>query len=272
MGLASLQSPDQPSRQLRFVVALSPASHASLLTLLVGLAAAAVGAQPGYVPMLITGVLFQLASVLDGVDGEMARSYADRVGGGRPDHTLVDQATYLACLVGITIGWVCEGSGMQALVWGVVIALALVGSLVRGGLFVSRHAPTASFAVHRRLGAKGCGDSGDALLKAWPPCSPSCAAPRVLDAVHVRAADGCTRARPRSSSPSASSSPTPRSRVTRRIWKKPRPRRETAESPIDRQSPIKNHQLEGLSQEADDSLRACLPGEFRCASARGSSG
>src|SRR4051812_47457088 len=45
--------------------------HASMMTLLVGVLAALLAVRPGYVALVGTGLLFQLASVLDGVDGEM---------------------------------------------------------------------------------------------------------------------------------------------------------------------------------------------------------
>ena len=50
------------------------ANHASVLVLLLGLAVALIAAQPGYLALATVGVLFHLASVLDGVDGEMARA------------------------------------------------------------------------------------------------------------------------------------------------------------------------------------------------------
>jgi CDP-L-myo-inositol myo-inositolphosphotransferase len=118
--------------------------HASMLTLVVGVLAALLAIRPGYAALVGTGLLFQLASVLDGVDGEMARAtLAESEAGARLD-TLVDHLTYVACFVGVGIGWVREGVGSQALWWTLAILVALAVSIARGARFVSRHAPEQS--------------------------------------------------------------------------------------------------------------------------------
>ena len=139
-------------------------NHASALTLVVGLAAAALAVRPGHASLVGTGVLFQLASVLDGVDGEMARVTLTESDRGALIDTLVDQLTYLACFLGLTIGWIREGAGPGALAWAAAIAVALVLSLVRGGRFVGRHAPNASFAFIDRAVARAARDSKRAAL------------------------------------------------------------------------------------------------------------
>jgi CDP-L-myo-inositol myo-inositolphosphotransferase len=121
------------------------ASHASAITLLVGLFAALIAARPGYIPLVIMGLLFQMASVLDGVDGEMARATLTESNEGARLDAIVDQVTYVACFVGVTWGWAREGGGMQVLAWTGAIAVALVLSLLRGAQFVQRFAPDASF-------------------------------------------------------------------------------------------------------------------------------
>jgi phosphatidylglycerophosphate synthase len=141
------------------------ASHASALTLLVGLGAAALAAQPGYATLVSAGMLFQLASVLDGVDGEMARATLTESESGARLDAIVDQITYVACLVGVTVGWVREGGGPWAIVWTSVVGMALVMSLLRGGRFVSRHAPTASFVFIDRSVRRAARDSGRAALR-----------------------------------------------------------------------------------------------------------
>jgi CDP-L-myo-inositol myo-inositolphosphotransferase len=121
------------------------ASQASFMTLAVGIGAAALAARPGYGALIATGILFHLASVLDGVDGEMARTTLTESEAGARLDAIVDQLTYLACYVGVAIGWAREGAGIRALEWTALLAAALVLSLVRGERFVSRHAPDASF-------------------------------------------------------------------------------------------------------------------------------
>jgi phosphatidylglycerophosphate synthase len=141
------------------------ASHASALTLLVGLLTAAMAAQPGYAAFVSAGVLFQLASVLDGVDGEMARATLTESESGARLDAIVDQVTYVTCLVGVTVGWVRDGGGAGAIVWTAVVALALVASLLRGGRFVSRYAPNASFVFIDRSVRRAARDSGRVGLR-----------------------------------------------------------------------------------------------------------
>lgn len=135
------------SRVVSFVLLSAglEASHASALTLLVGLVAAVIGAQPGYLALAMSGVLFHFASVLDGVDGEMARATLTESEAGARLDALVDQLTYVGCFVGVTVGWAREGRGSEVIGWTMAIALALVLTLVRGGRFVAQYAPDASF-------------------------------------------------------------------------------------------------------------------------------
>jgi phosphatidylglycerophosphate synthase len=142
------------------------ADHASWITLLVGLLAAAIAARPGYVPLVAMGALFVAASILDGVDGEMARATLTESEAGARLDTIVDQVTYVACFVGMMIGWVREGGGRQALVWAAVLTVALVVSLLRAGLFVARYAPNASFVFVDRSVRRAARDSGGAGLRA----------------------------------------------------------------------------------------------------------
>jgi CDP-L-myo-inositol myo-inositolphosphotransferase len=139
--------------------------HASGLTLLAGLATAVLALRPGYVTLVYTGMLFQLASVLDGVDGEMARATLTESEAGARLDAVVDQLTYLACFIGITIGWAREGGGPQAYVWMVAIAGALVLSLMRGGRFVSRYASDASFVFIDRAVRRAARDSNLVALR-----------------------------------------------------------------------------------------------------------
>jgi CDP-L-myo-inositol myo-inositolphosphotransferase len=142
------------------------ADHASLVTLGVGLAAAVAAAQPGYGALVVTGVLFHLASVLDGVDGEMARATLTESASGARLDTIVDQLTYAACFVGQTIGWAREGSGRAAITWTAAIGIALAISLARGGRFVARHARDASFVAIDRAVRRAARDTGRLSLRA----------------------------------------------------------------------------------------------------------
>jgi phosphatidylglycerophosphate synthase len=133
------------SRVVSFVllrVGLS-AWHASALALLVGIAAAVVGARPGYWPFVGMAVLFHLASVFDGVDGEMARATLTESEAGARLDVWVDSLTYLLCLAGLTFGWLREGVGQQVLLWAAAVIVAVVVTIFRGEGFLARHAPHA---------------------------------------------------------------------------------------------------------------------------------
>ena len=119
--------------------------QASGLTLLVGLAAAFFAAQPGPLGFALAGVLFHLASVVDGVDGEIARATLTESKAGARLDTIIDYSISIACLAGVAIGWVREGGGPQVFWWSVAIAVLIAMGVLRSGLFVSRYAPNASF-------------------------------------------------------------------------------------------------------------------------------
>jgi CDP-L-myo-inositol myo-inositolphosphotransferase len=141
------------------------ASHASALTLLVGLGAALAALQPGYGALVLTGVLFHLASILDGADGEMARATLTESEAGARLDTVVDQLTYVACFAGLTVGWIREGQGQLAIAWTLVVAAALLVSLLRGWRFVSRHAPNASLLFVDRAIRRAARESGRPALR-----------------------------------------------------------------------------------------------------------
>ena len=81
LGIAEVQSTSQPCLQPGCALRRNERRRtASMLTLLVGLLCAWTASQPGYAALVAMGLLFHLASVLDGVDGEIARATPDRVG------------------------------------------------------------------------------------------------------------------------------------------------------------------------------------------------
>jgi phosphatidylglycerophosphate synthase len=142
------------------------AGHASVMTLIVGLLGAAIAARPGYLGLAVAGLLFQVASVLDGVDGEMARATLTESDAGARLDTIVDQITYVAFFIGVTIGWAREDSRGTVLFWIIVVGVALVGSLLRAALFVSRHAPNASWVFIDRSIRRAAQDSRRVALRA----------------------------------------------------------------------------------------------------------
>jgi CDP-L-myo-inositol myo-inositolphosphotransferase len=148
------------------------ASHASALALVVGAAAAFTGAFPGYWPLVGCGVLFHLASVLDGVDGELARATLTESDAGARLDILVDNLTHFGCLAAVTLGWMREGGEYAVVLTGLVIIAAL-WTVRRGNAFASRHAPHAPkgrrFAfIHRSIDL-AARESGDAVLRLAAP-------------------------------------------------------------------------------------------------------
>jgi len=145
------------------------ATTASILTLLVGLLCAWTASQPGYLPLVATGLLFQVASVLDGVDGEIARATLTESESGARVDTIVDQLTYVACFTGAMIGWVREAGGPIPVTVAAVTGGALVLSLLRAARFVSAHATNASFVFVDRAVRRAANDTGRLPLRlaAW---------------------------------------------------------------------------------------------------------
>lgn len=76
----------------------------TMLHLLLGIGAAVAAALGGYLPFLASGVLFQLASVVDGSDGEIAKLTFRTSAAGEWFDTVADNVTYVAWLTGLTIG------------------------------------------------------------------------------------------------------------------------------------------------------------------------
>ncbi|RMG79666.1 MAG: hypothetical protein D6714_16020 [Bacteroidetes bacterium] len=104
----------------------------TILTGFIGLATGFFLARGGYWNYLIGGALFHLTSVLDGVDGELARLKFKSSPFGQWLDTLVDNLSYLAGLGGIVYGVYVHGapefvrlSGLLA----VVFAVLALGSL-----------------------------------------------------------------------------------------------------------------------------------------------
>ena len=124
--------------------------HASLGTALLALAmfvALIAGGAPG---LIVGGLLFQAASVFDGVDGEVARAtFRASPAGARLD-TLIDTITTLLFLAGLTINLASSGrqDAVVLAAWGIglfLIGLALIArrSAATGGsldfLRIKRH-------------------------------------------------------------------------------------------------------------------------------------
>ena len=80
------------------------------------------------------GVLFQVASVLDGVDGELARATYRSSEGGAALDTRVDMLTNIGYFVGVAVALTRLYGGHQAIVGGAAVLFALTGLTVTAWL------------------------------------------------------------------------------------------------------------------------------------------
>ncbi|MEY3368352.1 MAG: hypothetical protein RI973_1507 [Bacteroidota bacterium] len=106
----------------------------TFFTGLIGLAAGFFAASGGYWNYLMAGFLFHLTSVLDGVDGELARLKFKSSPLGQWLDTLVDNLSYLAALAGIIIGIYRTGASDLVLASGALAAIFVV--LALGSLYL----------------------------------------------------------------------------------------------------------------------------------------
>jgi CDP-L-myo-inositol myo-inositolphosphotransferase len=139
--------------------------HASLASMLIGLGCAYYAAQTGYWSMVLAGALFQLASAFDGVDGEMARTTLSESPRGAWIDTAVDNATYIACLLGVSIGWAREGIGLAGLWLAGTVSLIVPVALLLLMRFVNRYGPDGSLVFVDRCVERAAQDSGRATLR-----------------------------------------------------------------------------------------------------------
>ncbi len=79
-------------------------NQVSIATLVVGVVSAGLAAARGYLPGLLAGLLFQAASILDGADGEVAKLTFRTSLKGQWVDTICDSISYVAFLVGLTVG------------------------------------------------------------------------------------------------------------------------------------------------------------------------
>jgi phosphatidylglycerophosphate synthase len=140
------------------------ANHVSIMTLMLGLAAAVIGSSPGALALIGTGILLHLTSMLDGVDGEIARATLTESEGGARLDTFVDRSTCLLCFGGAMIGWGREVGFVQVLVVTLVVGLGLFLSLARGERFVARHGTTSFLLIDRSV-RRAAQNSEDFLLR-----------------------------------------------------------------------------------------------------------
>jgi len=129
------------SRRLKDVP-ISP-NAVSVFNMVLGLLAAWAATHPSYVWFLVAALLLKLNSVLDGVDGELARVRLQESRLGQWLDTLADDGSNLLFFVGLSIGAAQLPGGTHFAVAGAIAALAQVSM---------------SFLLYRELLANGTGD------------------------------------------------------------------------------------------------------------------
>lgn len=116
----------------------------SVGTLGVSLVAAGVAALGGYWPFLVAALLFQVASILDGSDGEVAKLTFQASVHGEWVDTICDNLSYLAFLVGALVGVYRTGVPDLYLELGVVGLVAAALSLANIQFYLLREKASGS--------------------------------------------------------------------------------------------------------------------------------
>ncbi|MGQ0660952.1 CDP-alcohol phosphatidyltransferase family protein [Sphingosinicella sp.] len=129
------------SRRISWLLLLIPALrpiHITAFNALLAPLMLAVLAFGGHAGLIAGGILFHLASVLDGVDGEMARATFRTTPRGATLDSAVDMATNFCFLLGFTINlWQRDGAVIGSLgIWSIAAMLignALIARRARAG-------------------------------------------------------------------------------------------------------------------------------------------
>lgn len=136
--------------------------HATALTALVALAMiAALAILPGELGLITGAVLFQIASIADGIDGEIARATYRSSARGAAWDSGVDAATNLGFLVGLVGNLWHDGRSEEALI-GVAGLALLLGGMTTLGLYARARGEPLHFD-----GAKRMLDERPHVLKRW---------------------------------------------------------------------------------------------------------
>lgn len=111
----------------------------SVFNLSVGIAAAGFAATGATLHVMIGGLLFQVASILDGCDGEVAKLTDQATPNGAWVDTLTDNLSYVAFCLGVTSGYFRRVDSPYVLVLGGTATTFIVVSLGLMYLCLSKH-------------------------------------------------------------------------------------------------------------------------------------
>ncbi|MGV8074699.1 MAG: CDP-alcohol phosphatidyltransferase family protein [Syntrophobacteraceae bacterium] len=128
-------------RITRLIIHLPLHPHViTLFTLLVGIASGWISSFGSFACLAVGGVLFELASILDGVDGEVARAKLLSSKTGEWMDTVCDDLTNAAFILGLSLGvsrmtpdgfWLAVGS-LSLVIYGVTLFI-MYGNLIIDG-------------------------------------------------------------------------------------------------------------------------------------------
>lgn len=106
--------------------------HATLVSALIALAMLASLVFGGQAGLVAGAVLYQLASIVDGVDGEIARATFRTSKAGATADSLVDAVTNIGFLAALDINLWIQGNGLPALAGSAGLAIVALGLFVIG--------------------------------------------------------------------------------------------------------------------------------------------
>lgn len=116
----------------------------SVINLLIGIAAAGLAATGESRHLMVSGFLFQLASILDGCDGEVAHLKRQTSAQGAWIDTLTDNLAYVAYCIGVTVGLYHRVGSPYVLVVGSIAAVLIITSLSLMYVCLARHTASGS--------------------------------------------------------------------------------------------------------------------------------
>jgi phosphatidylglycerophosphate synthase len=137
----------------------------SVINLLIGIVSAGLAATGEPRQVLWSGVLFQLGSILDGCDGEVAKLTGQATPQGAWVDTLTDNLSYVAYSLGVTVGFYRRVDAPVVLVVGGIATFAIITALVLMYRSLRAHAVSGSLLRFGDAAMKRARQGDDALLK-----------------------------------------------------------------------------------------------------------
>lgn len=127
--------------------------HATVGTALIAIAMAVSLLLGGQAGLIAGAVLFQAASMFDGVDGEIARATFRTSARGAMLDSLIDAATNLGFIAGVALNLYLQGDSTAAIAGGIAMALLAVGLTLIGRAAKASKRPFTFNGVKERVGA-----------------------------------------------------------------------------------------------------------------------